>query len=97
MVLNPPDLVAFVLVADGQKVQQHFIEVTKGKVNTHHCNCITWGHLITEEQGHTNINEKAEQALVKYSNSYAVSNNAQVIILCFVVFNAIYISVLCLN
>lgn len=54
---NPPDLVALVLVADGQKVQQHFIEVTKGKVNTHHRNCITRGHLITEE--------KAEQAIVK--------------------------------
>lgn len=36
---------AFVLVADGQQIQQNLIEVAKSKVYTHHCNCITRGHL----------------------------------------------------
>lgn len=45
-----PDLVAFVLVADGQQVQQDFIEVAKGEVNAHHCNCVSRSHLRAEER-----------------------------------------------
>lgn len=50
MILFLPDLVALVLVADGQQVQQDLIEVAQGEVYTHHCNCISGSHLRTAER-----------------------------------------------
>lgn len=47
---HPPDLVSLVLVANGKQVQQNFIEVAKGKVYAHHCNCIAWGHLRARDR-----------------------------------------------
>lgn len=40
-----PDFISPVLVADGQQIQQDFIEVAQGKVDAHYCYCIAWGHL----------------------------------------------------
>lgn len=52
-----PDLVAFVLVADGQQIQQDLIEVAKSKVYTHHCNCIPRGHLRAAGRAEKEKNE----------------------------------------
>lgn len=40
-----PDFISPVLVADGQQIQQDFIEVAQGKVDAHYCYCIARGHL----------------------------------------------------
>lgn len=40
-----PDFISLVLVADGQQIQQDFIEIAEGKVDAHYCYCIAWGHL----------------------------------------------------
>lgn len=45
-----PYLVALVLIADGQQIQQHFVEVAQGEVDTHHCHGVTGGHLGAEEE-----------------------------------------------
>lgn len=45
-----PNLVALVLIADGQQIQQHFVEVAQRKVDTHHCHGVTGGHLRAEEE-----------------------------------------------
>lgn len=46
-----PYLVALVLVADGQQIQQDFIEVAQSEVYTHHCDGITGGHLRATARG----------------------------------------------
>lgn len=45
-----PYLVALVLIADGQQIQQHFVEVAQGEVDTHHGHGVTGGHLRAEEE-----------------------------------------------
>lgn len=45
-----PYLVALVLIADGQQIQQHFVEVAQGEVDTHHCHGVTGGHLRAGEE-----------------------------------------------
>ena len=45
-----PDLVALVLVADGQQVQQDLIEVAQSEVYPHHRYRISRGHLRAEER-----------------------------------------------
>lgn len=36
---------AFVLVADGQQIQQDLVEVAQSEVYAHHCNRVTRSHL----------------------------------------------------
>lgn len=42
-----PDFVALVLIADGQKIQQNFVEVAQSEVNAHNRYCVTGGLLGT--------------------------------------------------
>lgn len=42
-----PDFIALVLVADGQKIQQNFVEVAQSEVNAHNRYCVSGGHLGT--------------------------------------------------
>lgn len=46
-----PDFIALVLVADGQKIQQNFVEVAQSEVNAHNCYCVPGGHLGTGKGG----------------------------------------------
>lgn len=46
-----PDFVALVLVADGQKIQQNFVEVAQSEVNAHNRYRVTRGHLGTGKGG----------------------------------------------
>lgn len=53
-ILFLPDLIAFVLVADGHQVQEDLVEVSKGEVYTHHCNSVARCHLrATNRQKYT--------------------------------------------
>lgn len=45
-----PDFVALVLVANGQKIQQNFVEVAQSEVNAHNCYCVTRGLLRTRNR-----------------------------------------------
>lgn len=40
-----PYLVALVLIADGQQIQQDLVEVAQGEVDAHHCHGVAGGHL----------------------------------------------------
>lgn len=60
--MHLPDLVAFVLVADGQQVEQDFVEISKGEVYTHDCNCITRSHLRAEDRAESREDTKRRRA-----------------------------------
>ncbi len=45
-----PDFVALVLVANGQKIQQNFVEVAQSEVNAHNRYCVTRGLLRTRNR-----------------------------------------------
>lgn len=53
-----PYLVALVLVADGQQIQQNLVKVAQREVDTHHSHGITRGHLRAANRGRNGSSER---------------------------------------